>query len=67
VDVRSIDNPADDLLVISRQGQIIRLHLKNISLISRSTQGVRIMRLKPGDQVASVALISLNKEVKTSK
>lgn len=62
VDVRSISDMEDDLLIISSQGQIIRLHLKDISVISRSTQGVRIMRLKGKDSVASIALIPFSKE-----
>jgi len=47
----------DDLLMISQKGQVIRTHLKDISLLGRSTQGVRVMRLPAGDSVASVAVI----------
>ncbi|HSX14352.1 MAG TPA: DNA gyrase subunit A [Candidatus Saccharimonadales bacterium] len=61
VDVRAITQDSDDLVVVSTQGQIIRLPLKAISLIGRATQGVRIMRLKEGDRVASVALIGESK------
>ncbi|HBY73534.1 MAG TPA: DNA gyrase subunit A, partial [Candidatus Kerfeldbacteria bacterium] len=45
-----------DLLIISKQGQVIRLPLKSVPIISRDTQGVRLMRFKiEKDQVASVA------------
>lgn len=45
-----------DLLIISNQGQVIRLPLKSVPIISRDTQGVRLMRFKVDkDQVASVA------------
>ncbi|MFA6475399.1 MAG: DNA gyrase subunit A [Patescibacteria group bacterium] len=45
-----------DLLIISQQGQVIRLPLKSVPIISRDTQGVRLMRFKvQNDQVASVA------------
>ena len=57
VDVRALESDSDDLVVISTSGQVIRLAVKDISLIGRATQGVRIMRMKEGDKVASVALI----------
>jgi DNA gyrase subunit A len=53
--------PADDtrdLFVVSEAGQVLRSPLKSVSVLGRSTQGVRIMRFKKeGDTVASVALI----------
>jgi len=58
VDVRAIQTAGDDLVIVSAQGQVIRLAVKDISLIGRATQGVRIMRMKEGDKVASVALVS---------
>jgi len=57
VDVRALETATDDLVVISTSGQVIRLALKDISLIGRATQGVRIMRMKEGDKVASIAVI----------
>lgn len=57
VDVRVLDKIDSDLLVISRQGQVIRLGLKGIPVIGRSTQGVRIMRMREGDTVASIAIL----------
>lgn len=45
----------EDLIVISRKAQIIRTAVESIPKISRSTQGVRIMRLDAGDKVASAA------------
>jgi DNA gyrase subunit A len=43
----------EDLIVISRHGQVIRTSVKSISLLGRATQGVRIIRLGEGDKVAS--------------
>ncbi len=57
VDVRAITDARDDLVIVSTQGQVIRLALAGISLIGRATQGVRIMKLADGDKVASVALV----------
>lgn len=57
IDVRIVDNLEDDVLLVSKKGQVIRLHLKTIPIIGRATQGVRIMRLNGEDQIASVALM----------
>jgi len=43
----------EDLIVISRKGQVIRTSVKSISVLGRATQGVRIMRMEEGDKVAS--------------
>jgi len=47
----------EDLIVISKRAQVIRTAISSIAKISRSTQGVRIMRLEPGDKVASATCI----------
>jgi len=57
VDVRAITDPRDEVVVVSTQGQVIRMALSGISLIGRATQGVRVMRIADGDKVASVALV----------
>ena len=45
----------EDLIVISRKGVVIRTSIESVPKISRSTQGVRIMRLDEGDLVVSAA------------
>jgi DNA gyrase subunit A len=66
VDVKSVDldkqQLPQEIVVISSLGQIIRLSLKDIPAIGRSTQGVRIMRLNDKDEVASVALVAAETE-----
>ncbi len=47
----------EDLIVISEKGQVIRLKISSISILSRATQGVRIMRLGERDKVATAAFI----------
>ncbi|MBU1038884.1 DNA gyrase subunit A [Patescibacteria group bacterium] len=48
----------EDLIVMSDNGQVIRLALKAVSVLGRATQGVRIMRFKAEkDQVASVTFV----------
>ena len=46
----------DDLLVISDDGTIIRMDMGSISLLGRSTQGVRVMRLGDDSRVISIAV-----------
>jgi len=47
----------EDLIVISRKGTVIRTPIDSIAKISRSTQGVRIMKLEDNDKVASAACV----------
>jgi DNA gyrase subunit A len=61
LDVRALESDTEDLVIISSSGQVIRLPIKTVSLIGRATQGVRIMRLKENDKVASIALIAESK------
>ncbi len=47
------DAEEEDLIVISRKGQVIRLAINSISKLGRATQGVRVMKMASGDRVAS--------------
>jgi len=47
----------EDLIVISQKGKVIRTKIGSISKLGRNAQGVRIMRLEPGDKAASVICI----------
>lgn len=51
------EDDGQEVIIISGQGQTIRLGLKDISALGRTTQGVRIMRLNDGDEVVSLALV----------
>ncbi len=44
----------DDLMIITDKGQVIRTKISGISLLGRTTQGVKIIRLKEGEKVVSV-------------
>ncbi len=47
-----------DIIIISRKGQVIRLPIKSVSILGRATQGVRLMRFKDNDdKVSSVTFI----------
>ncbi|MCI5073307.1 DNA gyrase subunit A [bacterium] len=51
----------DDVMLISNQGQIIRTKASGISVMGRSTQGVRLMKVKAGESLVSQAKI-INEE-----
>ncbi len=51
------EGDGQEVIIISKLGQTIRLGLKNIPALGRATQGVRIMRLNKGDEVVSLALV----------
>lgn len=58
VGVKSLSGEdGQEVIIISSQGQTIRLGLKNIPELGRATQGVRIMRMNDGDHVVSLALV----------
>lgn len=64
VGAKIIDKATDaDLILISRSGQVIRLHTKTIPSRGRATQGVYLMRLRPRDKVASLSLLELAVEI----
>jgi DNA gyrase subunit A len=46
-----------DLMIITKQGQIIRIDSGEIRQAGRSTQGVRLVNVEAGDQVAAASLI----------
>lgn len=56
------DGDDQEIIIISKQGQTIRLGLKDVPAIGRATQGVRIMRLKEDDSVVSMGLVKKDPE-----
>ncbi len=56
VGIRAVDED-DEIIVMSSGGQAIRTFVKDISVIGRNTQGVRIIRLKDGEKVATFAVV----------
>jgi DNA gyrase subunit A len=57
------EDDSQEVIIISAQGQTIRLGLKNIPKLGRATQGVRIMRLNDADEVVSLALVDKTEEL----
>lgn len=57
ISVQTLDPDTSEVLLISSHGQTIRVGLKDIPTLGRTTQGVRIMRLADGDVVSSLGLM----------
>lgn len=57
ISVQTIDPGMTDAILVSQNGQTIRLSLKDIKLLGRTTQGVTIMRLDGNDAVSSIGLM----------
>ncbi len=58
VGVKRLDGDLQEVILISSNGQTIRLGINDIPALGRATQGVRIMRLNEGDRVVSLALVN---------
>lgn len=55
--VLSGDFKEQEIVVISKKGQVIRCSASEIPSLSRSTQGVRIMKMREGDSIASMVAL----------
>lgn len=62
VAVRSLEEDTEEILMISSKGQAIRVGLKDIPVIGRTTQGVRIMRTAEDDAVSSFGFVPKQQE-----
>ena len=56
-------NPDDDIMIIADNGIIIRMRAKEVSKISRDTQGVRMMKMKDKGNVVCVAVATPEEEI----
>jgi len=50
-------NDNDELVIISTKGMVIRQSVKDIRIMGRATQGVRVIRLKDADSIADIAKV----------
>jgi len=46
-----------ELVIMSKRGQVIKLPLKQVPTLGRLTQGVRVMKMRDGDSIASVVFV----------
>src|SRR5690625_3144768 len=52
----------DDLMIINRSGIAIRMEIDSIRVMGRATQGVRLIRVNEGDEIAAVAKVVVEEE-----
>lgn len=52
----------DDLMIINKAGIAIRLRLDGVRIMGRATQGVRLIKMKNSDEIASVAKIERSED-----
>jgi len=54
---------ADDLMIINRSGVLIRMAVKNLRVMGRATQGVRLINLRNNDSIAAVSKVEHEEEL----
>jgi DNA gyrase subunit A len=52
----------DEVLLATESGQILRTLVREISTVGRQAQGVRLIRLEPGDRVSAVAVVESDRQ-----
>lgn len=52
----------DDLMIINKSGVTIRTGVKEMRVMGRATQGVRLINLKKNDEIAAVAKVAMEEE-----
>jgi DNA gyrase subunit A len=52
----------NDLMIINKSGITIRMEVKEISVLGRATQGVRLIKLKDNDEIAAITVVPHNDE-----
>jgi DNA gyrase subunit A len=57
VGAKIVTDDDSELIAISQKSQVIRTELDSIPVLGRATQGVRIMKLREGDAIASLTLL----------
>ncbi len=57
----------DDLMIITKKGLTIRIPVDSIRVMGRATQGVRVIKIKEDDEIASVAKIAQEVEMNNGK
>jgi DNA gyrase subunit A len=55
-----LDN--DDIIVVTSKGMIMRQHIRDIRVMGRNTQGVRLINLSSGDSLSAIATVTAEEE-----
>jgi len=55
-------NEENDLMIITKKGTMIRMSIDSLRVMGRATQGVRLISLRKGDEIASIAKVPASEE-----
>ena len=56
ISIKSVDD-SNDLMIITQSGLTIRMSISSLRILGRTAQGVRLINLKEGDQIASITIV----------
>lgn len=62
---RSVSN-SDNVIITTKKGIVIRMPLKNVRIMGRATQGVRVIKLKEGDRVSDLSRVPTDEVIISS-
>ena len=61
ISIKSVDD-SNDLMIITQIGLTIRMSISALRIIGRTAQGVRLINLKEGDQIASITIVPTSED-----
>ena len=57
ITAKVVNDEYSEILAVSKQSQVIKTEIDTIAVSGRDTQGVRVMKLREGDSIASLSLL----------
>ena len=61
ISIKSVDD-SNDLMIITQSGLTIRMSISALRILGRTAQGVRLINLKEGDQIASITIVPTSED-----
>ena len=61
ISIKSVDD-TNDLMIITQSGLTIRMSISALRILGRTAQGVRLINLKEGDQIASITIVPTSED-----
>jgi DNA gyrase subunit A len=61
ISIKSV-NDTTDLMIITQSGLTIRMSISALRILGRTAQGVRLINLKEGDQIASITIVPTSED-----
>jgi len=61
ISIKSVDD-TNDLMIITQIGLTIRMSISALRILGRTAQGVRLINLKEGDQIASITIVPTSED-----